>query len=255
MCSVEQMVMLYREGLSKSEIGRRLGVPHQRVSKVLCSVGEVGRNFNFIKNLSSRQRSLVIGTVLGDAGLKLTSAGSILYFRHGLPQKEYLLWKVAQFGSLFTESQVAVTPKKDGNFVVQRDSRRHPLLTEYYKLFYSRPDNECTEHIHKKRITPEILAQVNDEALAIWFCDDGTYVSYGGKCQNVMLCMGGMTISEYELVESWFQNQGFDVSRHAWFDSGSNAVKLYFSKESSRIICSRMNSYVPECMRYKFVEV
>ena len=52
--------------------------------------------------LSSRQKEILIGTILGDGHLERNGNGVRLRVDHGMHQAEYLKWKYEEFKNLAT---------------------------------------------------------------------------------------------------------------------------------------------------------
>lgn len=196
------------------------------------------------------QRSIFLGTVLGDAHLKdpVGNRQSILYFHHGLDQENWLRWKVARLGRIFTGRPVRVSSKRG----VEVDSRAHPWLTRQRARFYCRPDNEVTPSLHKKMITQEMLDIVDDLALAVWWCDDGSNFKREDVWKDSLaMVAGALSDAEYYVLNQWFEKQGFNPSMYDHRTRDSNCVVFYFKGEGSWTFSRRIVNYVPECMRKK----
>lgn len=241
----DTILSLRLEGLLQQEIALKVGLSQQSVSGVLKASGQIGRQPPLVPALTSYQRSVLIGTLLGDGCLMLHGRNPRLQLGHSEKQRSYLEWKVGVFAKLFEGCRVRSYKTKLGYDVVNAGSRCHPVLIEFYKLFYSRPINECSKHVHKKRITPGILSMVDDLALAIWWADDG--VIHDGAFS---FCVGGLVVEEYELVERWFGERGFKVTRNNWLDNG-NVVTLRMSKALSVLFRKVLESHLPESIRWK----
>lgn len=126
--------------------------------------------------LSDQARAIVLGSILGDGSLKIQSeyANANLQIRHSETQKEYLLWKANALKEIAGDRSVSVQ-KADGysthpkwRFV----SKRTLALTELHHLTYTH---------NKLRIRRKWLNQMNALSLAVWWCDDGSLISYGGR--------------------------------------------------------------------------
>jgi len=204
-------------------------------------------------SLTPRQQSVLVGTVLGDAYLSKRSNPKYLVhlqLNHALKQRSYLEWKVAELYPLFLDHVPVEYSRYDRrssktHYSVQAFSYSHPILTEFRHLFYLRPNEECTPHVHKKMITPEILEMVDDLALAVWYLDDGSYHLRRGY---VSLHVGGVSEQEYRLVSAWFLSRGF----HPRIDIGKRSCKAFrLTLAESEVFLSRIRPYVPECMNYK----
>ena len=126
--------------------------------------------------LSDRARQVILGTILGDGSLKIQKAYSNanLQIRHSETQKEYLLWKAETLKEIGSDRSISVQAP-DGyskNRKWRFASRRLPSLTALYTLTH--------EH-NKLRIKRKWLNQMTPLSLAVWWCDDGSLISYGGR--------------------------------------------------------------------------
>jgi len=256
---MSEVLVLHQQGLPQSQIAIRVGVSIKTVCNWLRKQGIYGWNYKYFTSFNDHQKDVLLGTLMGDGYLGLddsrNQANPRLEWGHGPKQRDYLIWKAEQFGRLFNKAIPHPYVNKDGNLSFRLSSRMHPLFKPYHDLFYSRPDDEVTAHIHKKRITPEILDRVTDQALAIWWCDDGTMFRNsrrGGRCRDAAaMALGALTVSEYELVESWFRDQGYDTTRNHWLTDDTNCVTIRLSVESTELFVSRIIPHIPDCIRFK----
>ena len=142
----------------------------------MCTVG------NTVGSLSEAQHSIIIGSLLGDGGMRCKT-NALLEINHSAKQRSYVDWKYQELVGL-----VSTPPKPrqgNGSRVAYRFvTRSLPELTPYYRLFYE---------LHKKRVPPVELSPL---ALAVWFMDDGSrsrsavYLNtqqFGDDCQNRLL--------------------------------------------------------------------
>jgi hypothetical protein len=119
--------------------------------------------------IEGRLRSLLVGSMLGDGRLVHRTHATHYTERHEDAQRDYLEWKMAQWGSW-----VRVEPKpndkvRDGK--TYRSWRFHTVahesLNEWQALFYEGRDRGW------KRLVPELVDHVDEFALAVWYLDDG----------------------------------------------------------------------------------
>jgi len=239
----------YEEGLSHTQIAETLKCSQSWVSKRLKHYGYAGRNYNFSKPLTQHQRSVLLGTLLGDASLSLPprcrNAG--LYLGHGKKQREYLIWKAEQLPALFNTYTPHVHVYPDGNEKHSLQSRKHPVLTEYYRRMY-RGSRE--PGLNGKKITSDVLSEVDDLALAVWWADDGgkTRRRLDGS-YDLYLTIGGVTEPEYALFHSWFAAYGFESYRVR--DRQSNCSKYVLHIEGSRRLAALLRTHLPPCISWK----
>jgi hypothetical protein len=250
----DAVIAMYGEGLSTCEIGRRTDFNQQTIANLLHRNGvDVSiRNRQWLKEITPEQRSIINGTLMGDGSLGLydTHVNAHLDLKHSLVQNEWLYFKFNKLRNLFnTEPYVGeIKCKKCGKLhkYIEAQSRSHPLLTEIYHQYYTRPDSECTDSIYKKRITPELLKNLegDDLALMVWFCDDG---SYTGRGKLPCLYAGAVTSAEYQLVLTFLVNQDFDPELVPGKDK--NCVR--FDLHNRLALRQRIGRLVPTCMAYK----
>ena len=104
--------------------------------------------------LSSLQRELIVGSLLGDAYLMPTTSGYCFRVNHGLQQRDYVDWKfklLAQF--------VRTPPRESGKCYYFR-TVTHPEFSLYRESFYSSS---------RKVVPVELLhEQFTEFSLAVW---------------------------------------------------------------------------------------
>lgn len=115
-------------------------------------------------SLNQAQKSILVGSLLGDGTLRLSKGklNALFEVNHAAAQKNYVDWKYRQLRNL-----VLTAPKPrtgNGRRIAYRFTTRSlPEFTALYRWFYK--DN--------KKIIPNDL-QINPLALATWFMDDGS---------------------------------------------------------------------------------
>lgn len=115
---------------------------------------------NTVGSLSETQRSVIIGSLLGDGAMRC-KANALIEFNHSIAQKDYVDWKFQQL------VQLVRTPPRSrqgngGRIAYRFVSLSLPELTPYYRTFYSGG--------HKT--IPDLT--LTPLALAVWFMDDGS---------------------------------------------------------------------------------
>lgn len=110
--------------------------------------------------LTDRQRSVLIGTLLGDGAMRCKT-NALLEVNHSIAQKTYVEWKYSVFADI-----VGTPPhprQGNGGRVAYRFvTRSVPALTPFYRAFYPAG--------HK--VVPDI--ELTPLALAVWLMDDGS---------------------------------------------------------------------------------
>src|SRR3989338_2588641 len=126
-------------------------------------------NSNWLKDykknldLSSIQRDVLIGTVLGDGCLKISRSGKAaqLQICHSFSSKDYVFWKQQIFKEwVFAEPRYY----QINNSLIFR-TVSHTLIFEYMKAFYK----------GRIKIIPQNICDIlkSNLSLAVWFMDDG----------------------------------------------------------------------------------
>ena len=111
-------------------------------------------------SLSETQRSLIVGTLLGDGAMRC-KVNALIEINHSAEQRVYVDWKHQQLAEL-----VGTPPKprngRGGRVAYRFTTLSRPELTPYFRAFY--PNG-------KKVVPPVTLTPI---ALAVWFMDDGS---------------------------------------------------------------------------------
>lgn len=122
---------------------------------------------NTVGSLTQFQKSVIIGTILGDGYLRKLKGrrNAFLEINHSFREKEYVDWKYQAL------KDVAGSPprirKGNGKRIAYRFyTKQLPELTQFLDMFYRKG---------KKRI-PENF-EIDPLALAVWFMDDGSKCS------------------------------------------------------------------------------
>lgn len=148
--------------------------------------------------LSDQTRAIILGAILGDGSLKILNkySNASLQIRHSETQKEYLLWKAEKLSEIATDKSVSVQ-QADGfskNNKWRFVSKRTPALTELHHLTYAH---------NKLRIKRKWLNQLTPLSLAIWWCDDGSLIGYGGR--KGVFCTDGFNESSVRILAHYLK--------------------------------------------------
>lgn len=117
---------------------------------------------NTVGSLTSRQKSIVIGSILGDGYLRIISGRNDAFLEviHSVEEKDYVDWLYDQLKDIVREP-----PKeKEGNgsrVAYRFFTRQHSDLTKLYQEFY----------LEGKKIIPNF--ELSPLIIAVWFMDDG----------------------------------------------------------------------------------
>ncbi len=222
--------------LSLEEIRAKFGYHWtQNVTQTLKYYGVPPRPRQILHTipLSHAQRQVALGTILGDAWIKLAPRNrhGILAMDHCAAQLPYLIWKLECLKP-FASGKIQPIRKRNQ---YHGQTFSHPEFTELRKLFYSNG---------KKRFPVEILDQLGPLAVAVWYMDDGSYSSR--RAARIGTCAFGLEATK--AIARWFTTHGMDARHHS---NGDGYWIVGFTTASTPIFHNWIRPYIPECMAYK----
>jgi hypothetical protein len=208
-------------------------------------------------SFSDSQKSLIIGSILGDGSLAQSKDCINARFceKHCESQKDYLVWKKEALKP-FTKSKLYETEggkhkisgircNVEKSYMFTTIS--HPYLTELRGVFY--PDGN--------KIIPNVLCDwINSLVLAVWMCDDGCLTcdksrgiyrldlhteSFTYK-DNLFICR--------DILNSFF-NKSFRINSRM-YKSGKAYYICLSGKPNLREVVDRIKQFIPQCMLHKF---
>lgn len=187
---------------------------------------------NTAGSLTQFQKSVIIGSLLGDAYLRIIPGrkNAFLEFNHSSKQSAYVDWKFD---------------------ILKNYCRSKPKLRAYntrkaYR-FFTRSNKEFTNYYHQfyidgKKVVPDNLI-IDPLSLAVWYIDDGS------KCgeDNVYLNTQQFTISDQTKLQSILLEFGI-ISR---LNSDKKYFRIRIQKKSIDKFFSLISSYIIPSFRYK----
>lgn len=196
-----------------------------------------------IVKFNKEQKSILIGTILGDAYLQKTGKKNArLRFEHGDKQKNYLFWKISKFPKLFQGEPEYL-------------ERKHPISKKIYK--YWRHQSNSTPELGKwraifykdgKKHIPEDLGDFLKDflALAVWYMDDGYYYA---RDRVSYLYLGRVEIKEAENVKMVIE-KNFNIFCRI-LDKKQKGFALYFSPKETIKLHKRIKPFILSLFGYK----
>jgi recombination protein RecA len=182
--------------------------------------------------LSDDQMKLILGSLLGDGSLRYASAHNAAFrVGHGERQRDYCEWKQSML------SPFAHKMGRTGNGIGFDTMPMRQLATLRDAVYAA--DG-------RKTVTRELLSQLDERALAAWYCDDGTFGGHYRRWGHgkATICVAGLSQEDRELVAARCEELG--MGRPTL--SGHN---LLFSGERTRRFQERIAPYVHPSMEYK----
>lgn len=191
--------------------------------------------------LSSVQRDILVGTILGDAYVQKTGERNArLRLEHGADQKEYLFWKVKNLQQFFQgrpKYLERVHPSSKRTYQYWRhQSQSMPFLGKLRKIFY---------RDGKKIIPEDIMKWLTPRSVAVWYMDDGYYYQRD-RCSYLYL--GNVTKAEAERAGLALKTK-FDVLVRVL--SKKKGFALYFSPRETIKLASTVRRYILPEFNYK----
>lgn len=192
--------------------------------------------------LSSVQRDILVGTILGDAFLQKTGEKNArLRLEHGGKQKSYLLWKVANLSQLFQGRPTylrRVHPISKQTYEYWRhQSQSMPELGKLRRIFYPEGRKTIPSNLEEFLRSPRVLA--------VWYMDDGYYYA---RDRIAYLYLGNVARAEAEVAARAMQAK-FDL--HARVLAKKKGFALCFSPDQTRKLASLVEPHVIELFKYK----
>jgi len=189
---------------------------------------------------------VIMGTLLGDACIykrlrsnKVKVDSEVYAFSFSQHSEEFCKWKADLIGfpyRIYRRSRFDNRTQK--TYIAYDCHIRMPkvIASHYYNLFY-RP---------RKMVSMEVLNNLTDLSVAIWYMDDGCMYYNGNNC-HLTLSTDGFLLDDTILIIEWFKNNyGINFKYHR------GAIRL-----TSNIECLKfmgiVEKYIPECMEYKIL--
>ena len=191
--------------------------------------------------ISSREKAIIIGTILGDAHIAMLKSGARLEVAHSEKQKQYLFWKHRELKNFISSdpSRVEIVDSRYKKTYLQWRfrTRVHEYFTELHKIFYHR----------KKKILPNTICSLLNSplSLAVLFMDDG-----GRRNDSYGLFLNTLSFTKDEngaLSECLKDNFSLDSRLH-WVQDG---YRLYIPSKDAKHFCEIIYPHIVPSMRYK----
>ncbi len=194
------------------------------------------------RNLTLRQKAILIGTLLGDGILELNGRNARLRIDHGIRQKDYVEWKHKEFSNL--------APSGVRDFAQKIDCRtgkiyRHSkfdtfsniFLNEFYRMFY----------IGRKKRVPSDIVEILKKplSLAVWFMDDGYKRN---DCNALRISTDSFNIKEQKLLLQCLK-RNFQIN--ARIHKKSKRRNIYIPSSEAQNFCDIIKPYIISTMNYK----
>jgi len=186
-----------------------------------------------VGSLTQFQKSLIIGTVLGDGYLRIIPGrkNAFLEINHSFSQKEYVDWKFEKLQNLC----ISLPKQRKGNenrIAYRFYTKQHPELTEIYNSFYK----------NGKKIIPNNL-ELDAIALSVWFMDDGS------KCSDSDFYLNTQQFSKENQLKLLSYLEKFNLK--AKLNKDKNYYRIRFLSSSINTLKELLKQNIIPSMYYK----
>lgn len=191
--------------------------------------------------LTSRQRKLLIGLLLGDAHLESQNKGKTyrLKIEHSLCQKDYVDWLYKEFQSL-----VRTKPTIKHQIVRGKEHSKYYFQTVSLGSFRFYAQQFYRER--KKMASKQIRQWLSPVVMAIWFMDDGSIKS--NTHRTVLLNTQGFDLNSIEYLRLALKER---YSIHSVIRRQRDGNQIYLLSDTVDIFLGLIYPYVLKEMRYK----
>lgn len=185
------------------------------------------------------QESVLIGTMLGDGGLRYKGKNCRLHIKHASWQLPLVRFKHEIFQNFVTMKIREFTQTVKGNkyAFIEFVSRTHPDFTIFYNIFYR----------DGKKIVPHNIEMLLTEplSLAVWFMDDGSAEYAGASFQTHCFSKSEVELLQHSLEFNFQLVTTIRQNRGKWI--------LYVPKRSLAKFRSLVEPFILERFLYKLI--
>jgi hypothetical protein len=194
------------------------------------------------RKLTPIQKSVLIGTLLGDGTLELNGKYPRLRIQHSKSQLLYVEWKQNIFSN-FTSKKIRISQRKKDSRTKKVyhycgfDTFSIPLLNNFYELFY----------FSGKKIVPKRIDLLLTEplSLAVWFMDDGYKRN---DCNAIRISTESFSLKEQTILQKCL-SKNFNVFSR--IHKKGKFWNLYIPSGELNKFYFIISSYIIPSMNYK----
>lgn len=181
-------------------------------------------------SLTERQKSIIIGKLLGDGSLR-RKANTLLEVNHSYNQKDYVLWVYEELKQ-FVKTPPKLRVSGQNRLAFRFTTLSCSLLNPYYESFYDRMG---------KKVIPTFL-NLDPLILAVWLMDDGSK-----DRDSVYLNTQQFDLTDQQLLLNKLLNLGIKSS----LNKDKKYLRIRILKESVPKFIQLVDPYILDSMRYK----
>lgn len=223
----------------------------------ILNLQEIGNNRKLLREykeqikLTTFEKEVVIGNVLGDASLQTQNNGKTyrLKFQYSSKNKDYALFVFKRYKRWCISNPVESPPqinsttgeiKRHGSITFQTISHSEfKTIADLFKM-----------QTGKKGITPNLVRNhLSDMGLAFWFMDDGGKMDYGSnEGKGITLNTQCFTKDEVDLLCDELSEK---FNFNCWPKKNKNGYVISISGKSYENFVGRVMPYLEESMKTK----
>ena len=190
---------------------------------------------NTVGSLTKNQKSLVIGTILGDGYVRIIPRrkNAFLEVNHSASQRLYVDWKYQTLRSI-VKSEPKLRKGNGTRIAYRFFTKCIPEITDLFHYFYQ----------EKRKMIPNDLL-IDPLSLAVWFMDDGS--RSGG---SLYLNTQQFSMQDQKILQNILLNQ-FDI--HSGLNRDKEYWRIRVVTADAPKFSSIVRPYIIPSMEYKLV--
>lgn len=261
----EQFEESYKQGMSLDEISKAFSVTREDLTclRQLYDIKRRGATYINRKKteekLTQRQKDILYGSMMGDAKRNHTRWNSTACFKHSDKQKDYLMWKFEEFKS--------VSKKESLRLVLSKDKREEYKGHRGSWSFYTKANSdieECMDKFYKedgKQIDRDILDNLSELSLAVWYMDDGTTdwqrrkrIKGLNPKPEIKFCTDSFSKQSCDNIVKWFKDE-WNINSHlrerGVRTDGGMAYRVVINSDCAYSFLDLISPHIIPSMSYK----
>ena len=186
-------------------------------------------------SLTQNQRSLVIGTIVGDGYVRIIPRrrNAFLEVNHSASQRMYVDWKYQMLQSI-VKSEPKLRKGNGNRIACGFFTRCLPEITDLFHYFYK----------ERRKMIPSDLS-LDPLSLAVWYMDDGS--RSGG---SLYLNTQQFSMQDQETLQSILLNQ---YGIHSGLNRDKEYWRVRIVTADAQKFCNIIRSHVIPSMEYKLM--
>lgn len=226
---------LYNLGYTYEEIAKELSVSSSAIADYGLSLGLTPNTCNKVKP-TYKQEQIILGTLYGDAHLKIPTNGKNASgdFAHSIKQENYCKWKESELKEFTGYHAYKENLDKRTNNIYRCYYVRMVASTYFTEIYPKLYNNKI------KYVNPELLYKLDGLGVAVWFMDDGFKEKSGYR-----IATNCFSDSDLQIIQKFFKDKfNINTSIH------KNHV-LYIKADSKDKFTDLIEPYIHEDLVYK----